>query len=245
MGQKVGTVVANFMQENPALLNKLNQVDMDALAEDIGPKVEKTRAQVQQALKKLPQGLDKRLIRMLDPGTAKLATEFDEWLRKEPDPALLAEMDRAERMKARTEALEGKVGSAKPSPYADDPFAVEDPLGADPFAESLPVGQPTLKDKLMGAKDKWVEKAQTSWPLNKNKKSDLTDLDALLGSERVTSGGASKRTQDLADLLGRPRPASGGAGGGDELTDADLDALLGGGGLSFKANPRHSSKPAS
>lgn len=197
MGQKVGTVVSNFMQENPALLHKLNQVDMDDLADDIGPKVEKARIQVQQALKKLPQGIDKRLIRMLDPGTAKLATEFDQWLRKEPDPVLLAEILKNKRLKDREEALDGKAGKAKADLYADDSFA-----------DSLPTSQPSLKDKLMNAKDKLMEKAQSIWPFkNRNKKSD-----------------------DLAELLGRHRPA-----GGDALTEADLDALLNGG-LFFKAN---------
>lgn len=205
MGQKVGNVVSSFMQENPALLRKLNQVDMDALADDIGPKVEKARIQVQQALKKLPQGIDKRLIRMLDPGTAKLATEFDQWLRKEPDPVLLAEILENQRLKDREEALDGKAQKAKADLSADDPFA-----------DSLPVSQPSLKEKLMNAKDKLMDKAQSIWPFkNRNKKSD-----------------------DLAELLGRHRPA-----GGDALTEADLDALLNSG-LFFKANTRQGKKVA-
>lgn len=241
MGQKVGTVVANFMQENPALLDKLNQVDMDALAEDIGPKVEKTRAQVQQALKKLPQGIDKRLIRMLDPGTAKLATEFDQWLRKEPDPALLAEIARDERLKAREEALGGNVGKSKADrlndPYADDPFAAEDLLADDPFAEELPPGKTSLKDKMLDAKDKLWDKAQSSWPLNRNQKSELADLEAenLMPRPR-------KRPRLSPDPLS-DAGTTGGSGGPEQgLTDADLDALLGGGGLSFKSRARQGSK---
>jgi hypothetical protein len=205
MGQKVGAVVSNFMQENPVLLDKLNQVDMDALADDIGPKVEKTRIQVQQALKKLPQGIDKRLIRMLDPGTAKLATEFDQWLRKEPDPLLLAEMAKEQRLKEREEALAPKVGKGQADPYSSE----------DPFADALPGRHSSLKDRLMDAKDKLVTKAQSSWPLkNRNNKTDL------------------------AELLEGHSPA-----GSDALTEADLDALLGGG-LSFKANVRQDQKKA-
>lgn len=222
MGQKVGSVVTKYMQENPALLDKLNNVNWDELEQDVGPKVEGYRARLQQALKKLPQGVDKRLIRMLDPGSQELATEFDQWLRKEPDPATLAEMARQDRMKAREEALGGKADKAKVDslndPLADDPFAQDDPYAAeDPFADELPPEKTkpaTLRDKLRDAKNKAVDKAKSSWPLNRNK-DNQSDLDALMDEEPVS------RPRK------RPRPAADPLEG--ELTDADLDALLGGG----------------
>lgn len=204
MGQKVGGIVSNFLQENPAVLEKLNNVDLDEIEQNVGPKVEGIRAQFQQALKKVPEGIDKRLIRMLDPGTQEIATEVDQWLRKEPEPEVLAELDAKKRAKAREEALKENAGKSRPDPLADDPFAMEDDL-----AGSLPPKKETYRDKLLNAKDKLVNKAQSSWPLNRNK-SSLSDLEA---EEPVTR---PRR---------RPAPAD------DVLTDAELEALLGG----FKA----------
>lgn len=214
MGQKVGSVVTKYMQENPALLDKMNSVNWDELEQDVGPKVEGYRARLQQALKKLPQGVDKRLIRMLDPGSRELATDFDEWLRKEPDPATLAELARQDRMKAREEALGSKADKTRVDslndPLADDPYAAEDPFADELAPEKTEPA--TFKDKLLGAKDKVVDKAKSSWPLNRNKQSDQ---DALMDEEPVSR--PSKR----------PRPATDPFEG--ELTEADLDALLGGG----------------
>lgn len=217
MGQKVGTVVASFMKENPALLEKLNGVDMDALAQDIGPKVEKARAQIQQAIKKMPQAVDNRLIRMLDPGTRELATEFDQWLRKEPDPALLADMAREERMKARQEAAKTQRPglTANNGGAAADPFAEADPFG-DAFLDEKPAN---WKDKVKNTKDQLWQKAQSSWPLNRKQKPN----DAGLALEDA-----------FANLRSKPKPP---IGLDDGMTEADLDALLGGG-LTFKANAK-------
>jgi hypothetical protein len=216
MGQKVGTVVASFMKENPALLEKLNGVDLDALAQDIGPKVEKARAQIQQALKKIPQVVDNRLIRMLDPGTRELATEFDQWLRKEPDPALLAEMAREERLKVRQESAKTqRPGLASNGGASVDPFAEADPFG-DAFLAEKPT---TWKDKVLNTKDQLWRKAQSSWPLNR----------------RQQPGNGGLALEDaFTSLRSKPKPFPDLDGG---LSEADLDALLGGG-LTFKANPK-------
>ncbi len=214
MGQKVGTVVASFMKENPALLEKLNGVDLDALAQDIGPKVEKARAQIQQALKKMPQAVDNRLIRMLDPGTRELATEFDQWLRKEPDPALLADMAREERLKERQEAAKTQRQRANGGSVAD-PFAETDPFGDALLAEK----PATWKDKLLNTKDQLWNKVQSSWPLNRRQKPDNGDL-ALEDA--------------FASMRSKPKPPTSLDGA---LSEAELDALLGGG-LTFKANPK-------
>ncbi|WP_303672935.1 hypothetical protein [Vampirovibrio chlorellavorus] len=214
MGQKVGTVVASFMKENPALLEKLNGVDLDALAQDIGPKVEKARAQIQQALKKMPQAVDNRLIRMLDPGTRELATEFDQWLRKEPDPALLANMAREERLKARQENAKTQRQGANAGTLAD-PFAADDPFG-DAF---LPEKPATWKDKILNTKDQLWAKMQSSWPLNRRQKPD---------------NGGLPLEEAFASLRNKPKPPISLDGA---LSEAELDALLGSG-LTFKANPK-------
>lgn len=231
MGQKVGTIVSNFMQENPALLDKLNSIDMDDLAQDIGPKVEGVRAKVQQALKRMPQGIDKRLIRLFDPQSQKLATEFDEWLRKEPDPAMLAELARQEKLEAQQEASEqaGPKPASKTNrladPYADDLLENEDPF-ADTTLETEPKGKPTMKDRLGDL----TNNVKSKLPFNRNKpsKASLDDL----GIEAKTQARSSKRNQPAAEKA--------------ELSDADLDALLNG--LSFSSagkrpNPAQPTKP--
>ncbi len=236
MGQKIVTLVTNYMQENPALLEKLNTVDMDELAQDIGPKVEGIRAQVQQALKKIPKGLDNRLIRMLDPGMQEVANDVDQWLRKEPDPAVMAELKRKQRVKAQEEAMGGSKPSAASSPsslndpFAEDALGAEDPLAGDPLAEEELLGaEPPLKtqktsfkDKIISSKDKLVDKAQSSWPLNRNKPSDLGGLEE--------------------EPVSRPRQRVKPTGSGEgEISDAELEALLGGGGsdgLAFQSKKR-------
>lgn len=211
MGKKVGGIVSNFLEENPVVLEKLNNIDLDEIEQNVGPKVEGWRAQLQQALKKLPESVDKRLIRMLDPGTQEIATEVDQWLRKEPDEATLAELAAKKRAKAREEALGGKTGKPHAAYPADDLLDDE-----EFFADDLPPKKQTYREKVSNAlsdgKDKLVDKAQSSWPLNRNK----TDLSALEDEEPVIR---PRR---------KPLPLD------DELTDADIEALLGGG-PAFKA----------
>jgi hypothetical protein len=212
MGQKVGGIFSNFLEENPAVLEKLNNVDLDEIEQNVGPKVEGLRAQFQQALKKIPEGVDKRLIRMLDPGTQEIAMEVDQWLRKEPDAATLAELAAKKRAKAREDALGGKPARSRidplEDPLVDDPFADE-----DPFAETLSPKKETYRDKLLNAKDQLVDKAKSSWPLNRSK-SDFSDFE----EEPV--------------IRPRRKPSL------SEMSDAELDALLGGG-PTFKANGNH------
>lgn len=212
MGQKVGGIFSNFLEENPAVLEKLNNVDLDEIEQNVGPKVEGLRAQFQQALKKIPEGVDKRLIRMLDPGTQEIAMEVDQWLRKEPDAATLAELAAKKRAKAREDALGGKPARSRidplEDPMADDPLADE-----DPFAEALSSKKETYRDKLANAKDKLVDKAKSSWPLNRSK-SDFSDFE----EEPV--------------IRPRRKPSL------SEMSDAELDALLGGG-PTFKARGNH------
>jgi hypothetical protein len=190
----------------------LNNVDLDEIEQNVGPKVEGLRAQFQQALKKIPEGVDKRLIRMLDPGTQEIAMEVDQWLRKEPDAATLAELAAKKRAKAREDALGGKPARSRidplEDPLVDDPFADE-----DPFAETLSPKKETYRDKLLNAKDQLVDKAKSSWPLNRSK-SDFSDFE----EEPV--------------IRPRRKPSL------SEMSDAELDALLGGG-PTFKANGNH------
>ena len=105
-GKQVGDLVTRFLEETPALQEKIQHIDWNAISqEDLKPKVEKYRAVFQQALKHahVPQMVDRKLIRLLDdPKNQQLATELDAWLRKDPTPDVLASLHKPKQQRPST-----------------------------------------------------------------------------------------------------------------------------------------------
>lgn len=198
-GQKVGELVTTLLEENPALQEKLQNIDFDALQQDLEPKVEAARAKVQQAIKPIPRAVDRKLIRLFDtPEAQEMATQFDEWLRKPPDQALMAAANAPSRPN-RPGALEEEENFS--DPYADDPYAEEEELAIKE--------PPAKKSTLENLKSK-------VWPFNKdsNKENEPpalertprkrraseisdTDLDAMLNESLGEPGRAPRRRRPL------------------------------------------------
>lgn len=188
-GQKVGEMVTTLLEENPALQEKIQNINFDELQQDIGPKVESFRAKVQQAIKPIPRIVDRKVIRLFDtPQAQEMATQFDEWLRKPPDPALLAAANRPK--PSGGSALESDFSD----PYADDPFAEE--------AES-PIKQPPPKKSMLANLKSKV------WPFNKgNKENESPMLERPARKRRASEISDADLDAMLNESLGEPgRPA--------------------------------------
>ncbi len=172
-GKQVGDLVTRFLEETPALQDKIQHIDWNAISqEDLKPKVEKYRAVLQQALKHahVPQMVDRKLIRLLDdPKNQHLATEFDAWLRKEPSPEVLASLH-----KAKPQRHASASGFEKPIP--GEAFDDGEDFLADEPPQSL-VGKIRAKaqDGYNTLKDLVLTRTGSLKPQNKTKP-DLTTL---------------------------------------------------------------------
>lgn len=197
-GEKIKKIVVALLEDNPALQEKVQQqveqIDMDAIEENVGPKVEAFRSSVQPGISKVPMPVVRRVINAMcgdDPASKQLATEFVEWLRKPPEAAL-------------AEGTANRPGSrTNGGRRTDDPFA-EDPMGSeeDSFAaeEDLPEAQPPKKSMMDNLKSK-------VWPFNKE--SDKENIDP---APKRRSTPQKRRMSDeeldamLNDSFGNPEP---------------------------------------
>lgn len=212
-GQKVGEMVTTLLEENPALQEKIQNIDLDAMKEDIGPRVETLRSSVQQAIKPVPRWVDRKVIRLFDtPDAQRLATQFDEWLRKPPevDPALAETATAANRPKPPARPGRESGLDSLSDPMADDPYADEmDPALEEGPAEETP---PPKKSMLGNIKSK-------VWPFNKDNKENEepvlersstrkrkasqisdADLDAMLNNSLGEPGRPVRRRRPLDPL---------------------------------------------
>ncbi len=197
-GEKIKKIVVALLEDNPALQEKVQQqveqIDVDAIEENIGPKLESFRSSVQPGISKVPMPIVRRVINAMcgdDPAAKQLATEFVAWLRKPPEAAL-----------AENEAPARPGGRANGGHrVADDPFAEDSMDGAgfeeDPFESEAP----SLKEA--PPKKTFIGNLKSKvWPFNKEENKENIEPEHLAPRKRKA------READFDSLLDEPpRPA--------------------------------------
>jgi len=132
-GKQVGDIVTKLLEEVPALQEKIDHIDWDSLSqEEVMPKLEKLRVSVQPTYKRVPKFVDHKLARLFeDPQSQKMATQFFDWLRKEPDPEMLASLEREG-----SRQHGGRLGSSDFDDEMDSPRPHRRPsMSEDDFAD--------------------------------------------------------------------------------------------------------------
>jgi hypothetical protein len=208
-GKQVGDLATKLLQEVPALEEKIEHIDWESLSkEDLQPKLEKFRVTVQQHIKHLPKILDRKLIGLFDdPKNRSLATQFMTWLRKEPDPATLALLNKP-KAKPSAETGEDDFETETPSrrhALDDSEASLDEALPEEPpkslfgkVTEQVQGDYAKLKDRFLPAKPEpkalaKVGKTRHSGP---DEMSDA-DLQELLGSLRSSGPDAPSSSRGL------------------------------------------------
>ena len=214
-GKQVGDIVTKLLEEVPALQEKIDHVDWEALSqEEVMPKLEKLRVSVQPTFKHVPTFVDRKLARLFeDPQTQKMAKQFFDWLRKEPDPETLASLNQA---KARPHtggggSMDDGYGLDGPGPRrhrfedSESGFEADDEASApekqsliDKTRSRVQDSYASLKDKIAAHKPGGKPPIKAERPGHGMKDDDFgdsdMDLDSLLrhsrspGSDMFSSG---------------------------------------------------------
>ena len=201
LGSKIGEIASEYLEKNPALTEKLSNVDLDALQEDLEPKLEYAQGEAHEAFKYVPRALDRKLINIPDSRENKeIVRELIKKVRQQPPPSYYQAKQEKERLKAQEEKM-NRLG-------------MEDPIGSDPYMDEDLTGaseaeEPKPKQGLIA---RAKERVKSHWPFNRGEKQDKvsdSDLD-MLDEPSPTRSSRSSRA----------------SGGKEEISDAELEAML-------------------
>jgi hypothetical protein len=83
--------LVRFLEENPQLREKIDNINMDTLTDNLTNSMGSYRVSIHQAYNKFPRFIDDAIVRQLDPQMQDSARQFFEWIRKPPTAQELAE----------------------------------------------------------------------------------------------------------------------------------------------------------